>query len=176
MKITNRTIFILLAAILTSCAVKIRTVYDHQVDFGKYKTYCWMEGCEFKFSGLLYLSDTLLGANLQKSIMSELKSKGLTMDMNNPDILVGLTVTLKDQQTIIYHRSEDAPFYRPFDDESRVINYLEGTLVLGIADKRESKIVWESFATRYMDQNPDFSEEKVMKGIKRLLKDYPPKK
>ena len=40
----------------------------------------------------------------------------------------------------------------------------------------QSKIVWESFATRYLEQNPDFSEAAVMKGIKRLLKDYPPKK
>ncbi len=172
----GRTIFILVAAMLASCAVNVHNVYDHQVDFGKYKTYCWMEGCEINFSGPRYLSDTLLRANLQKFITSELKNKGLTMDTNNPDLLIGLTVTLKDQQTIIYHRSEDAPFYRPFDDESRVMNYLEGTLVLGMADKKNSKIVWESFATRYLDQNPDFSEEKVMKGVKRLLKDYPPKK
>ncbi len=135
-----------------------------------------MQGCEFKFSGPRNLSDTLLRTNLKKSIIRELKSKGLTIDTNNPDLLIGLTVTLKDEQAIIYHRSEDAPFYRPFDDESRVMNYLEGTLVLGMADKKESKIVWESFATRYLDQNPDFSEEKVGKGIKRLLKHYPPKK
>ena len=110
-------IFILVGVIFTSCAVKIRTVYDHQVDFRKYKTYCWMEGCEFKFSGPGYLSDTLLKANLQKSIINELKGKGLTQDNNNPDLLIGLTITLKDQQSIIYHRSEDTPFYRPFDDE-----------------------------------------------------------
>ncbi len=172
----NRAIFFLIIVILSGCVVKLRTVYDHQADFSKYKTFCWMDGCQFKFSGPGYLSDSLLHVNIEKAIINELKNKGLTQDNNNPDLLVGLTVTLKDEQAIIYHRSEDAPFYRPFDDESRVMNYLEGTLVLGMADKKESKIVWESFATRYLDQNPDFSEEKVGKGIKRLLKHYPPKK
>ena len=172
----NRTIFLLTIVVLSSCDVKLRTVYDHQTDFSKYKTFCWMNGCEFKFSGPGYLSDSLLHVNIQKAIIGELKSKGLTQDNNNPDLLVGLTITLKDEQAIIYHRSDDTPFKRPFDDESRVMNYLKGTLVLGMADKKESKIVWETFATRYLEQNPDFSEAAVMKGIKRLLKDYPPKK
>lgn len=169
-------LFFFAAAIFSGCAVNVHTIYDKQVDFGKYKTFCWMNGCEFKFSGPAYLNDSLMRSSIQKSIISELKKKGLTQDLNNPDLLVGLTVTMQDEQAIIYHRAEDTPFYRPLENDNKVVNYLKGTLVLGMADKKDSKMVWESFAVSYMDLNPDFSEKEVLKGIKLVLKDFPPKK
>ena len=169
-------LFFLTAATLSSCAVKVHTIYDRQTDFTKYKTFCWMDGCVFKFSGPTFLNDSLLRGNIKKSIISELKNKGLTLDVDSPHLLVGLTVTMKDEQAIIYHRSDDMPFYQPLENDSKVVNYLKGTLVLGMADKTSSKMVWESFAVSYLDQNPNFSEKEVLKGIKLVLKKFPPEK
>ncbi len=169
-------VLVIFGLLLSSCSINVHTKYDHTIDFKQYKTYCWMDGCEFKFSGPGYLNDSLLRENLKKAIMEELASKGLTQDIDNPDLLVGFTITLKDEQAIIYHRSEDPPFYKPLDSEREVVNYLKGTLIIGMADKRESRIVWESFAIGYLDLTPDFSEKNVKKGIKLVLKDYPPKK
>jgi hypothetical protein len=90
--------------------------------------------------------------------------------------LIGFNITMKDEQAIIYHRSPDAPFYRPLDNDRDVIPYLRGTLVLGMADKKSSKIVWEAFAVSYLDIEPDFSEKEVLKGIKLVLRKFPPKK
>ncbi len=169
-------VFVIFGLLLSSCSINVHTKYDSTIDFKQYKTYCWMDGCEFKFSGPTYLNDSLLGENLKKAIVEELASKGLTQDIDNPDLLVGFTITLKDEQAIIYHRSEDPPFYKPLDSEREVINYLKGTLIIGMADKEESRIVWESFAIGYLDLTPDFSEKNVRKGIKLVLKDYPPMK
>ncbi len=162
---------------LCSCTVSVHTVYDKSIDFTKYKTYCWMNGCEFKFEGPNYLKDSLLRENLKASIIEELKRKGLSLDPGNPDLLVGITVTVKDEKAIIYHHTEDQPFYRPMENNNNdVVTYLKGTLVLGMADRRESKIVWESFAVNYMEIEPDFSEKRIHKGIQLVLKNYPPKK
>jgi len=34
--------------------------------------------------------------------------------------------------------------------------------------------VWQSEAIGYMESNPDFSEENIKKGIKKVLNNYPP--
>lgn len=174
----NKKILILLVAsvFVWGCAVEVRTVYDHEVDFSKYKTYCWMAGCEFKFKGPEYLNDSLLRESLKTAITEELESKGLKQDFNNPDLLVGITIAMQDEKAVIYHQSKDQPFYQPLDYDRQVVNFLKGTLVLGMADARSSKIVWESFAVSYMELEPDFKEERIHKGIKIILREYPPKK
>jgi hypothetical protein len=102
--------------------------------------------------------------------------KGLTLDSDNPDLLVSFNITIENQQTILYPRHDDETFFHPLDNEERVINYLEGTMVIGIADNKESRVVWESFANRYMDVKPDLSEKNIAKGIHLILKKYPPGK
>lgn len=135
-----------------------------------------MSGCEFKFNGPVYLNDSLLKESLKTALIEELESKGLKQDTNNPDLLIGFTITVKDEQAIIYHRSEDSPlFYQPLDTDRDVINYLKGTLLIGMADKKESRMVWQSQAVSYMEMNPDFSEKNIHKGIKLVLKKFPPK-
>jgi hypothetical protein len=162
--------------IVSSCSVQVKETYDHQVDFSKYKTFCWMNGCEFKFEGPSYLNDSSLRENLKKSIMHELEQKGLTQNTDNPDLLVGLTITVSDEQAIIYHRYEDSPvYYTPLETEREIINYLKGSLIIGMADNAESRMVWQSHAISYMELNPDLSEKNIRRGIKLVLKNFPPK-
>jgi hypothetical protein len=175
-EITKTGIFILFVLLLAGCKIETKESYDHTVDFSKYKTFCWMTGCEFKFNGPEYLNDSLLRESLKTSLIKELESKGLKEDSNNPDLLVGFTITVKDEQAIIYHRAEDSPvYYQPLETDREVINYLKGTVIIGMADKKESRIVWQSLATSYMELNPDFSEKNIRKGIKLVLKNFPPK-
>lgn len=174
-EISKAGVFILIVLVLAGCRMEIEENYDHSVDFSKYKTFCWMTGCEFKFNGPDYLNDSLLRESLKTSIIKELESKGLKEDTNNPDLLIGFTITLKDEQAIIYHRAEDSPvYYQPLETEREVINYLKGTLIMGMADRQESKMVWQSEAISYMELNPDFSEKNIRKGIKLVLKNFPP--
>lgn len=135
-----------------------------------------MSGCEFTIAGPSYLNDSLLRENIKKAIISELNQKGITLDSNHPDLLVNFSITVKNEQAIVYHREDETPFFRAFETNTEIINYLEGTMVIGIVDKKESKVVWESFASRYMELNPDLSEENIAKGIHLVLKKFPPKK
>ena len=169
-------LFIISAIALSSCSETIRTVFDQQKDFSQYKTYCWMDGCEFKFAGPGYIKDPDLHSKIEKAIVEELKSKGLVKDDNNPDLIIGVTVAFQDETAIVYHRSEQNPYFAPVEGEREEIKYLKGSLVIGMADKKDSKMVWESLASRYMELNPDLSEENIRKGIKRILRDYPPKR
>lgn len=163
----------LTAIILSGCATHIKTLRDPATDFSQYHTFCWMNGCEFSIAGPSYLNDSLLRENIKKSVVAELKSKGLTEDNNAPDLLIGFSITMKDEQAILYHRGGETPFYVPMDRKEEVVNYLKGTLVIGIVDKKQSKMIWESQASRYMDLNPDLSEKNIAKGIHLALRKFP---
>jgi hypothetical protein len=175
-EIAKSVLFLSFVLLLAGCKMEVKETYDHTVDFSKYKTFCWMTGCEFKFNGPKYLDDSLLRESLKTALVEELERKGLKEDPNNPDLLIGFTITMKDEQAVIYHRAEDSPvYYQPLETEREVINYLKGTVIIGMADRKESKMVWQSVAVSYMELNPDFSEKNIHKGIKLVLRNFPPK-
>lgn len=167
----------LIFAVVSACSVTVKETFDEQTDFSKYKTYCWMAGCEFNFIGPDYLNDSTTKEHIRKAIEAELKQRGLTLNTNNPDLLVGFTITVKDEQAIVYHRTEDSPFFiAPLELEKEVINYSKGSLIIGMADAKASRMVWQSHVSAYMETKPDLSEANIRKGIKQALKNYPPKK
>lgn len=136
-----------------------------------------MAGCEFNFTGPSYLKDSTAKESIRQAIEAELADKGLTLNTNNPDLLVGFTITVKDEQAIVYHRAEDSPFFiKPLDLDKEVINYLKGSLIIGLADAKESRMVWQSHVSAYMELQPDLSDKNIRKGIRQALKNYPPEK
>lgn len=162
--------------LLPGCAIHVQTRVDRQADFSRYKTFCWMEGCEFKISGPSHLiQDSILRENVKKSIINELKNRGIFQDDNNPDLLIAFTITIKDEESIVYRHSDENPFYYKMDMEPKVYRYLKGSMVIAMADKKESKIVWESLSESYFELNPDMSEKNIAKGIRLALKNFPPK-
>lgn len=168
---------LLVGLTISGCSVSVKETYDQQTDFNRYKTYCWMAGCEFNFTGPEYLNDSTSKENIRKAIEAELSRKGLTLNTDNPDLLIGFTITVKDEQAIVYHRAEDSPFFiKPLDMDKEVINYLKGSLIIGMADAKESRMVWQSHVSAYMELKPDLSETNIRKGIKQALKNYPPKR
>ncbi len=175
-KLNKFILLFIIVALVTGCAMHIQTLYDHQTDFGHYKTFCWMSGCEFTITGPAYLNDSLLRENIKKAIVTELNNKGLVLDNNNPDLLVSFNISVTNEEAIIYHREDETPYIRSFDATTEIVNYLQGSMVIGIADKKESKVVWESFANRYMELNPDLSKKNIIKGIHLILKKFPPTK
>ena len=173
----NKVIFVaIVSALLGGCSMHVNTLYDPATDFSKYKTFCWMSGCEFSITGPPYLNDSLIRENIKKTIISQLNKKGLILDNDKPDLLISFNITVKNEQSIVYHREDEVPFSRSVDINPEVINYLKGTIIIGMADKKNSKVVWESFASNYMELNPDVSEKNIARGISLIMKKYPPHK
>ena len=167
------TLVLVTAILLGGCSTQIKTIQDKSIDFSNYHTFCWMNGCDFAMTTPDHVVDPAFRENIKKAIIQEFRNRGITEDSNNPDLLIGFNITIKDEKAIIYHREGDAPFYVPMEANEEVINYQKGTLVIGIADKKQSKLIWESQASRYMDVKPDFSEKNVAKGIHRIMKKFP---
>lgn len=170
---------ILLLAVLflaSGCGVKVRTAYDQRVDFKKYRTFCWMKGCEFTFTGPSYLNQKEVKEYIQEAIIAEMKEKGFELNSDRPDLLVDVHITMQDETVLEYHHNERDELYYKYYEEPEEITLLKGTLVIDMADKQESRMVWRSVAVSYLDLHPDLTKENIRKGIKLVLKNFPPEK
>lgn len=161
--------------LVSSCSVKVHSTYDKSVDFTKYKTFCWLNGCEFTYSGPTYLNDSLLREKIKESIVAEMNKKGLSQNNDNPDLLIDFHISVQNESSIIYHHGNDDVYeFKPFPNQE-IINYLKGTIVIHMVDKSEGRMVWRSEAIGYMDVHPDLSEKNIRRGIAIALRKFPPK-
>ena len=166
---------ILFSLVLGSCAVKVNTMQDNSVDFSQYKTFCWLQGCEFTYTGPSYLDDSLLQETIKGAIIAELAEKGIVRDENNPDLLIDFHITVENESSVIYHHIDESYDYQPLPEiDDEIIHYLKGTMIIDIVDRAQSKMVWRSESINYMDLHPELSEKNIRKGIALTLKKFPP--
>ena len=165
----------------SSCAVKVNTVYDQQVDFEEYQRFCWFENCEFTIDGPAYVKkDSAAVEAFKTAIVEELERKGYTYDPNNPDFLLHMHIVVKEQEGVLSspYSSGDPDHWQgafPFEVWSnQTYTYLEGSLIIDVADAEESRMVWRSDAVEYLDINTDITDTRLRKGVRKALKDFPP--
>ena len=162
-----------LLVLLSGCAVEVKTLKSPRADFSAYKSFCWLNGCEVTASGNPMISDTLLQGRLQRAIVKEMKVKGLRLDAQNPDLLVGVYVTLKDEHQLVYRRQDDLPVFWPSKTETEMLNYLKGTIVVAMAERQSGTLVYESIGVRYMELNPRLTRGDVRRVVRGILAGYP---
>lgn len=166
-----------LLLLTAACSVRVNTRYNPNVDFSAYRTFCWMDGCEFKIEGPEYLMREEIRQAVKKAIVHELNARGLTEDTDRPDLLVGFNITVKNDTAVVFRRLEEPPIaYLPMPQERDQIPFLRGTLILALADKQKSEIVWQAAAVEYMEARARITPENISRGIKRVMKRFPPRK
>jgi hypothetical protein len=166
---------VFLSLAVGGCATKVSTSFDRQADFSRYKTFCWLQGCEFTFTGPGYMNDSAVVSNLKNAIIKEMEEKGFIYDAENPDLLLDFHVTVENRQTNVYRFEEDRFLQLDPVDQSDVYYFLEGTLIMDIADRETGQMIWRSSASRYLELNPEMTEKNLRRGIGIVLKRFPPK-
>lgn len=162
----------LVLLLCTSCTVQVKTVYDPKVDFSGYKTFCWLKGCEFTFSGPPYMKEKVVEEMMQNAIINVMKEKNIRYDNDMPDLLMDVHVIVKEDLTYVYHLPNDQMVVLLSGPEEVLM--LKGTLVIDLVDKKTSAVVWRSVAISYMERNPDLTEANFKRGLRRALKKFPP--
>lgn len=163
--------------IFSFCApVKTRTVYDYKNSFSHYKTFCWLEGCDFKYEGPGYYYDSAAFEKVKKAIVAELNSKGLVQNDNNPDLLIDFHIVLEEKTAIISEHKdyEERDEYSWYPQSYRVYNYIKGSLIIDMIDQKRGAMVWRSHSIGYLETFPKINEKQIQKSVAEALKDYPP--
>jgi hypothetical protein len=165
----------LLAVILTACSARLKTVFDPAASFANYKTFCWLQGCQFEIKGPAYLQDSLIRERIKTALILEMEKKGLRYNNDNPDLMVAFAVTVENEKVTNYHRNnlEDFPYSITFPQREEV--YLtKGSMIISLVDRSTSRVVWQSTALSYLETTPDLSTKNIRKGVTFALRDFPP--
>jgi hypothetical protein len=171
----NSIIAVTLVYLMVSCSVRVHTSFDKRVDFSYYKKFCWLQGCEFTFTGPAYLDDKKIKSLMERAVKNEMAKKGLVYDGENPQLLLDVHEAVETDTTFIYHRSGEESLFMNFMPPQQLL-LMKGTLIIDMIDKETGRMIWRSVATSYLDKNPELTEENFAKGVATALKKFPPKK
>ena len=160
-------------------AQKVRQDYDRSIDFGKFKTFVWMEG-----SGALTRQE--LDERIRIEVAAELASRGITQAEEGavPDLqLIYVTYTRPEDDSNEYD-DEDSGAPAPYghwrtSGDTLPSNWLRtrGSFVLDMIDPQTRKMVWRGSAEKVIkDQPPRDLNKEVKKWVGKMFKKFPRKK
>jgi hypothetical protein len=172
-------------SILAGCASsgKLRSDYDHDANFGAYKTYNFMahsDDAEYQ---------SLFHQYMVEAITIEMEKRGYVKS-DDPDLLVNFNALIQDKTKVSTRPATPPPmyggyygyrggFYDPwggygYGTETQVSQYTEGTFNIDLVDARQKRLVWEAVGIgRITDSSYENMEQKVMEGVPRFFALYP---
>jgi hypothetical protein len=160
---------LVLAAV--SFAQQVKSDYDHNANFGQYKTYSWEK---------VQTKDALLVDRIKAAVNSTLAAKGWREVPTGGDVEVFAIETAQNQQTL-------DTFYNGFGGGRRwggfggfgnstttVETYKVGTLVIDLFDAKTEKLIWRSSSSDTLSDNADKNTKNLGKGVTKMFKHFPP--
>ena len=152
--------------------------FDKTADFSKYKTYVLRDGTK--------VGDPLIHNRIVAAIENELAAKGFTKNATSPDVAVVYHTTF-DKQKDITSFSSGYGGYGPYGygwgggwgtTDVRVNEILVGTLIIDVADANKKQVVWRGMGVKEVDvqSNPEKRDKSINNAVKKVMKDFPPKK
>jgi len=172
MKILKYTLVSIFALTLVfSCAsVQVKTDYDTQTDFSKYKTFAFYK----KGIAQSKISD-LDKRRILRAIEKELIAKGMTKS-ENPDLLV--SIFAKAQKQVNVYNDPWYPYYYTPYYRNNTSNYVQGTLFIDLIDAKKKQLVWQGVGKGVLSTSskPEKKEARIQEIVAEILAQYPPKK
>jgi hypothetical protein len=146
-----------------------KTDYDHSTDFGRYKTYSWIN---------VKGSNDLWSDRIMQDVDSQLAARGWTKVSSGGDAGVSAFGRTHNEQTIDTFYSGLGGGWRwrgGFGDAMTTVdNTPVGTLVVDIFDGSSKKLVWRGMATDTLSGKPDKNEKKLEHSVEDMFKHFPP--
>jgi hypothetical protein len=152
-----------------SFAQQVKTDYDRNTDFSRYKTFSWEK---------VQTPDPLWVDRIQQAVNAQLAAKGLTLVPSGGDIAIVAIEMTKNQQTL-------DTFYNGFgggwrwgggfgDATTTVDNYKVGTLVVDLFDANSKKLIWRGSSSDTLSDKSDKNIKNLDKGVQKMFEHFPP--
>ncbi len=172
------------ALLVPALALGQKTSYDYDktATFETFKTYAHRDGTK--------VGQPLIDDRIVAAIDAELAAKGLTKAESNPDVFVVYHVAFDKQKDISTYSSGYAGGYGPYGwgwgggwggsttTSTQVRDILVGTLVIDLADAKKQQVAWRGMGVKEVNvqANPEKRDKSINDAVKKIFKNYPPKK
>jgi Domain of unknown function (DUF4136) len=179
---TKRVIAVIAVLLTPALAIaqKVSYDYDKTANFAAFKTYTHKEGTK--------VGQPLIDDRIVAAIDAQLAAKGLTKDDSNPDVIVVYHIAFDKEKDISTYSSGYGGGYGPYGygwgggwgggtTTTQVRDILIGTLVIDLADAKQSKLAWRGMGVKEVNTqaNPEKRDKSINNAVKKIFKSYPPK-
>ncbi|MFQ5751206.1 MAG: DUF4136 domain-containing protein [bacterium] len=173
MNLIRVTLCFLLLLFITSCSsITVKSDYDREVNFNRYKTFKWMpESAKDRRNTVA--KNSLLDKRIRRAVERELSAKGYEIqETGKADALLAYHTAIRQKVDVT---SMGYGYWRrwPRGRTVHVHRYKEGTLILDIVDPQLKQLVWRGWAIGVIGHIEE-SEKKINESVVKILEKYPP--
>lgn len=161
--------------VLTAAAfAQVKTDYDHNANFGSYKTYSWEK---------VQTKDPLLVDRIESAVNAALTEKGWTLVQSGGDVSIVAMEITQNQQTLntFYDGFGGGWRWRGFggggfgEATTTTDTYQVGTLVVDLFDAKAKNLIWRGSASDTLSNNPNKNTKSLDKEVQKMFGHFPPK-
>ncbi|MGH8030827.1 MAG: DUF4136 domain-containing protein [Luteimonas sp.] len=187
MNVPSRALGWLLAACsllaLSGCATgpAVRTDFDPEADFGRYKTWAFYEPIAMEQSGYT----TFLTERIRTGVQREMAAKGYAYSATSPDLRVNFQGIVQEKTDIYSVPRTDFHYFYGYRarsyfavpiwyDQTQVSRYREGTLTIDLVDAARNRLLWTGDAIgRVTRKPPQQRAQDADRAINEIFLRYP---
>ncbi len=170
MKIQTLVVSIAMFFCFTAASVgqQVKTDYDHNANFGQYKTYSWEK---------VQTRDPLLVDRIKDAVNGALTAKGWTQVESGGDVSVVAMEITHNQQTLntFYDGFGGGWRWGGFGDATTTTEtYQVGSLVVDLFDAKTKNLIWRGSSSDTLSNNADKNTKNLDKGVQKMFAHFPP--
>jgi len=160
-----------LAAATAGFAQHVQTDFDHQANFGQYRTYSRQE---------IKPGASLWDSRIKNAVNAQLEDKGLAQVADGGDVAIVAIKTSREQKTLqtFYDGFGGGWRWRGFggfgESTTTEQDYQEGTLVIDLYDGKTKQLIWRGSTESALSDKAEKSEKNLDKGVAKMFKNFPP--
>jgi len=157
--------------IVASFAQQVKTDYDHNANFGQYKTYSWEK---------VQSKDPLMVDRIKEAVNRALAAKGWTQVDSGGDVCVMAIEITQNQQTLntFYDGFGGGRRWGGFggfgDATTTTQTYQVGSLVVDLFDAKSKNLLWRGSSSDTLSNNADKNTKNLDKGVQKMFAHFPP--
>src|SRR5215471_1686104 len=154
---------------IASVAQQVKTDYDRNANFSRYKTYSWSS---------VQTKDPLLVDRIKSAVNSTLAAKGLTPVDAGGDLSITAMEITRNQQTLNTFYDGGFGGWRwggGFGNATTTTEtYRVGTLVVDLFDTQSKELAWRGSSSDTLSSKSDKNIKNLNKGVEKMFKHFPP--
>ncbi len=184
MRVLSILMILSIALMMMACSsVTVKTDYDREYDFTKFKTYRWAAGTEINPQDELQKYPLVL-KRVVEAVDKTLAEKGMTKveEGSDFDLVVMVHAGSKERMQVNQtgggygYRGWYDPWWGPYGGTTTVSYYEEATLVVDLVSWENKELAWRGMATGTVKENQDADEqqERLNGIVAKIFAGYPP--
>jgi hypothetical protein len=172
----KRTALLIAALALAACAsYHVATDHDPKVDFGKLHVYSWAPRPK---PADPVVENTLVVNRIRDAVDRELAAKGFRRaDGGAPDFVVDFATAFRQRVDVwtwpTWCHGHFGHGFGGGGHDVDVVDYVQGTLYVGVIDPATNDLLWRGSATSVVDDESG-SAKRIDEAVKALFADFPP--